>query len=131
MTIDRINPPQLARPNGFSHAVVGHGTVVVLAGQTAMDPTGQIVGDDIVDQFEQALANVIVALRAAGGTPDSLAGVTIYTTDIDDYRRHARQIGRVWHRLIGADYPAMAGIEVSRLWDVEARVEIQAIAIID
>lgn len=131
MTINRVNPANLAAPKGFSHAVVGHGTTVFLAGQTALNAEGTIVGDTIVEQFEQALANLLTALREAGGEPAQLASLTVYVTDMDDYRAHARDIGRVWQRLVGRDYPAMAGIGVARLWDKEALVEVQGFAIID
>jgi enamine deaminase RidA (YjgF/YER057c/UK114 family) len=131
MTVNRINPPDLAAPKGFSHAVVGHGTTVFLAGQTALNAEGTIVGDTIVEQFEQALTNLLTALREAGGEPAQLASLTVYLTDMDDYRANAREIGRVWQRLVGRDYPAMAGIGVARLWDREALVEVQGFAVID
>lgn len=130
MTIERVNPPELARPRGFSHAVVGTGTTVFLAGQTALDATGRIVGDDMVSQFDQALANLLTALTAAGGTPDQLADLTIYVTDMDAYQAGAAAIGEVWRRRIGRHYPAMAAIGVSRLWDVEAMVELQGTAVL-
>jgi enamine deaminase RidA (YjgF/YER057c/UK114 family) len=132
MTFDRINPPSLAAPRGFSHAVsTTRGRTVYLAGQTALDADGRIVGDDVVSQFEQALSNLLAALSAAGGNGSDLATVTIYIVDMDDYIARAREIGAVWRRLVGTDYPAMAGIGVSRLWDVEALVEVQGIAVID
>ena len=127
--IERINPPELARPAGFSHAVLAPGgRVVFLAGQTAMDAEGRIVGDGVVAQFERALGNLLTALRAAGGEPGHLATLTVYAVDLADYRAHAREIGAVWRRLVGTDYPAMAGIGVARLWDDEALVEVQGIA---
>ena len=126
----RVNPPTLAAPSGFSHAVVATGTTVHLAGQTALDPSGRIVGEDVVAQFEQALANLLAALEAAGGEPGHLVSMTVYIVDMDDYKAHAREIGRVWKRLVGSDYPAMAGIGVSRLWDVEALVEVQGTAVL-
>ena len=129
MTLERINPEALARPSGFAHAVRATGTVTVhLAGQTAMDAEGRIVGGGVVAQFEQALGNVLTALRAAGGGPEHLASMTIYIVDIEDYRAHAREIGQVWRRLAGTDYPATAGIGVARLWDDDALVELQGIA---
>ena len=132
MTFDRINPPGLATPRGFSHAVsTTRDRTVYLAGQTALDADGKIVGDDVVSQFEQALSNLLAALAAAGGSGSDLATVTIYIVDMDDYLAHAREIGAVWRRLVGTDYPAMAGIGVSRLWDVEALVEVQGIAVLE
>jgi enamine deaminase RidA (YjgF/YER057c/UK114 family) len=129
MSIERINPAELARPSGFAHAVRASNTVRVhLAGQTALNPAGEIVGDGIVEQFEQALSNLLTALAAAGGQPAHLASVTIYAVDLADYRRHAREIGAVWRRLAGTEYPAMAGIGVARLWDDAALVELQGVA---
>jgi len=129
--VKRINPSSLARPSGFSHAVIGSGTTVFLAGQTGMLPDGSIVTGGVVAQFEQALANLLTALSEAGGQPSQLASVTIYIVDMDDYRAHAREIGQVWKRLAGTDYPAMAGIGIDRLWDAEAVVELQGFAVLD
>lgn len=126
----RINPPSLAAPAGFSHAVVATGTTVFLAGQTGMLPSGEIVAGGVVPQFEQALSNLLEALASAGGSPGDLASLTIYIVDMDDYRTHAREIGAVWKGLVGTDYPAMAGIGISRLWDVEAVVEVQGFAVL-
>lgn len=129
MALERINPAELGRPSGFAHAVRATGsTRVYLAGQTALDSTGAIVGATIVEQFEQALSNLLTALAAAGGTAENLATVTIYLVDIADYRAHARELGAVWRRLAGTEYPAMAGIGISRLWDDEALVELQGVA---
>jgi enamine deaminase RidA (YjgF/YER057c/UK114 family) len=130
MSLEFVNPPELATPRGFSHAVVGRGRVVFLAGQTALDADGAIVGADVVEQFERALGNVLKALAAAGGSPEYLSSMTIYIVDMDDYRAHSRAIGQVWRRLVGNSYPAMAGIGVSRLWDAEALVEVQGYAVL-
>jgi enamine deaminase RidA (YjgF/YER057c/UK114 family) len=131
MTLERVNPPSLGKPSGFSHAVVATGgRLVFLAGQIAHDAEGAIVGDTVVAQFERALANLLEALRAAGGSPAHLTSLTIYAVDLDDYRAHGREIGLVWRRLAGGDYPAMAGIGVSRLWHPAALVEIQGYAVI-
>jgi enamine deaminase RidA (YjgF/YER057c/UK114 family) len=130
MTVESVNPPELGKPSGFSHAVVGTGRTVFLAGQTALDSDGRIVGGTVVEQFRKALANLLTALAAAGGEPRQLASLTIYIVDMDDYRAHAREIGAVWRELVGQSYPAMAGIGVSRLWDPEALVEVQGFAVI-
>jgi enamine deaminase RidA (YjgF/YER057c/UK114 family) len=128
--IERINPPELVRPSGFAHAVVATGRMVFLAGQTALDADGRIVPGGLVVQFERALQNLLVALRTAGGAPEHLAQLTIYIVDMDDYRARAREIGAVWQRLVGRQYPATAGIGVARLWDVEALVELQGSAVL-
>jgi enamine deaminase RidA (YjgF/YER057c/UK114 family) len=130
MALQRVNPPELGRPSGFSHAVVGEGRTVFLAGQTALDASGRIAGEGVVAQFERALGNLLTALHAAGGEPEHLASLTVYIVDMDDYRARAGDIGQVWKRLVGRDYPAMAGIGVSRLWDAEALVEVQGFAVL-
>jgi len=131
MTVRRINPPELAPPVGFSHAVVAEGsTIVLLAGQTALDGDGRIVGATIVEQFEKVLTNLLTALAAAGGTPDQLAKLTIFSVDPADYRAHARDIGAVWQRLVGRDYPAMTLVGVTRLWDDDALLEIEGTAVL-
>jgi enamine deaminase RidA (YjgF/YER057c/UK114 family) len=129
--IERVNPEGLARASGFSHAVVATGgRVVFLAGQTALTGDGVIEGATVVEQFERALANLLLALSEAGGTPGDLASLTVYAVDLADYRAHGRELGEVWRRLAGREYPAMAAIGVSSLWDPEALVEIQGYAVI-
>ncbi|MFH8439834.1 RidA family protein [Streptomyces sp. NPDC018026] len=131
MTAERVNPPQLSPPTGFSHAVVATGgRVVFLAGQTALDTDGKVTGDTLPAQFEQALTNLLTALRAAGGAPADLARVTVYATDVAAYRTHAAELGRTWRELAGRDYPAMAVVEVVRLWDERALVELDGFAVL-
>jgi enamine deaminase RidA (YjgF/YER057c/UK114 family) len=131
MTIEPVNPPDLGKPSGFSHAVVTTGgRLVFLAGQTAHDGSRAIVGDDVVVQFERALGNLLTALRAAGGGPEHLTSLTIYATDLAGYRARGKEIGAVWRRLAGPRYPAMAAVEVSKLWDAAALIEVQGFAVI-
>jgi enamine deaminase RidA (YjgF/YER057c/UK114 family) len=131
VSIERVNPSALAAPSGFAHAVIATGgRLVFLAGQTALDQSGAIVGDSIAEQFEQALVNLLTALAAAGGQPGDLASLTVYAVDLADYQVHGREIGAVWRRLAGRDYPAMAAIGVSRLWDPAALVEVQGYAVV-
>ena len=131
MTAERINPPELSPPTGFSHAVVATGSrVVFLAGQTALDADGKVVGESLPEQFEKALDNLLTALAAAGGTPSDLARVTVYATDVADYRTRAAELGGIWRRLAGRNYPAMAVVQVVRLWDEEALVELDGFAVL-
>ncbi|MER7573491.1 RidA family protein [Streptomyces sp. NPDC126514] len=131
MTAERVDPPELSPPAGFTHAVVATGSrLVFLAGQTALDADGKIQGDTLPEQFGKALGNLLTALRAAGGTPADLARVTVYATDLETYRGHARELGLIWRRLAGRDYPAMAVVEVVRLWDRQALVELDGFAVL-
>ena len=129
MNLERINPAELGAPSGFSHAVsVTSSRLVFLAGQLGTGRDGTIVSGGVVPQFEQALTNLLTALAAAGGGPGNLVSLTIYIVDVEDYRAHGREIGAAWRRLAGTDYPAMAGVGVTRLWVPGALVEIQGIA---
>jgi enamine deaminase RidA (YjgF/YER057c/UK114 family) len=135
MDAERINPAGLARPSGFSHAVSvagggAAGRMVFLAGQIGMDRDGKLADGGVVPQFEQALGNLLTALAAAGGQPSDLVSLTIYLTDVADYQAHGKEIGAVWRRLAGTEYPAMAGVGVARLWLPAALVEIQGVAVL-
>ncbi|MFF3887338.1 RidA family protein [Streptomyces sp. NPDC001914] len=131
MTVERVNPSELSPAAGFSHAVVATGSrVVFLAGQTALDVDGKVVGETLPAQFETALANLLTALRAAGGAPADLARVTVYATDVADYRAHGAELGGIWRRLAGRDYPAMAVVGAVRLWDEQALVELDGFAVL-
>ncbi|MGW7073866.1 RidA family protein [Streptomyces sp. NPDC054866] len=132
MPLNRLNPVDLSPPTGFSHAVTATGSrLVFLAGQTALDVEGKVTGTTLPEQFEQALTNLLTALRHAGGTPADLARVTVYATDVADYREQAPQLGRIWRKLVGRDYPAMAVIGAVRLWDEQCLVELDGVAVLD
>ncbi|MFI7243649.1 RidA family protein [Streptomyces qinglanensis] len=129
--LHRVNPAELAPPRGFSHAVTATGSrLVFLAGQTALDSAGRVAVHTLPDQFRTALGNLLAALAACGGTPADLARVTVYTTDVPEYRAHAAELGRIWRELAGRDYPAMAVIGAVRLWDEEARIELDGFAVL-
>lgn len=129
MRRETINPDTMARPSGFAHgAKVGE--TVWLAGQTALDKDMNIVPGGIVEQFRQAFGNVLATLAEAGGKPSDLVEVTIYLTDVDDYLAHGREIGEIWREMAGREYPAMAGIGITRLWQPEALIEIKGVAVI-
>ncbi|MFY9635840.1 MAG: RidA family protein [Cellulosimicrobium cellulans] len=124
-----VNPASLPKPSGFAHGMLA-GNTVFLGGQTALDKNMNIVPGGIVEQFTQAFSNVLTTLREAGGQPEDLVSVTIYLTDVDDYLANGREIGRLWREMAGSEYPALAGIGVTRLWQKEALIEIQGIAVI-
>ncbi|WP_171162477.1 RidA family protein [Streptomyces sp. I05A-00742] len=129
--LERLNPAELAPPRGFTHAVTAEGgRLVFLAGQTGTDGTGKVVEGGLVAQFDRALTNLLTALAATGGGPADLARVTVYTTDVAAYRASAGELGAVWRRLAGRDYPAMALIGAVRLWDEEAVVELDGLAVL-
>jgi enamine deaminase RidA (YjgF/YER057c/UK114 family) len=125
-----VNPPSLVRPSGFSHAtVVASGRSVYLGGQTGCDADGRYP-DGLVDQFDRAAGNVVAALEAAGGRPEHLVWMQIFTTDAAEYAAASKEIGEAYRRRFGNHYPAMALVEVSRLFDAEALVELVGIAVV-
>ncbi len=124
-----INPASLPKPSGYAHGMKA-GDTVYLGGQTALDKDMKIVPGGIVEQFKQAFSNVLATLVEAGGQPEDLVSVTIYLTDVNDYMANGREIGRLWREMAGTEYPAMAGIGISRLWQKEALIEIQGVAVI-
>jgi len=126
-----VNPPELMEPTGFSHAVVaGAGSTVYLAGQTAHGKDGSLPGPGLVEQFDAAAGNVVTALRAAGATPEQLVSMTMYVTDVAEYRSAVKELLPVWRKHFGRYYPAAALIGVSELVDPAAKVELVCTAVI-
>jgi len=126
-----LNPEGLPPPRGFSHAVIAApGRTVYLGGQTAHGPDGALRGETMAEQFDAAVANLVVALEAAGATPQDLVSLQIFVTDAHEYRSSLKQIGHVWRERIGRRFPAMALFEVKRLYEPESLVEIEGTAVV-
>jgi enamine deaminase RidA (YjgF/YER057c/UK114 family) len=124
------NPESLPRPRGFSHAVIAQaGRTVYLAGQTAQRSDGSVVAGTVADQFDVAAGNVVLALEGAGAHPHDLVSMQIFVTDIAEYLRLSKEIGGAYQRHFGRHYPAMALLEVKRLFDPAAKVELMCIAV--
>ena len=127
--IELFNPPALAPPVGFSHAAAA-GDLVVLGGQTGSDETGRIVAPgDLVAQFARAIRNVATALEAAGSGPRRAIKLTYFVTDVAAYRTGLKPIGAAYREVFGRHYPATSLFEVRGLFDPEALVEIECIAL--
>lgn len=125
-----VNPESLARPIGFSHGMKGSGDIVFVAGQVGWNREGRMVSDDLTLQFAQALENVLDVVWAAGGSPTSIARMTVYVTDKGEYVRKRQAIGEAWRKRMGKHYPAMALVEVKGLVEDDAKVEIEATAVL-
>jgi enamine deaminase RidA (YjgF/YER057c/UK114 family) len=124
-----VNPEPLVAPSGYSHALVAApGRTIYLAGQTAHVP-GEETPEDIVEQFDRAARKVVVALEAAGGRPEDLVSMQIFTTDLEDYLSKSRAIGDAYQRHFGKHYPAAALIEVRGLVG-GAKIELSSIAVV-
>lgn len=126
-----INPPGMAAPRGFSHGVVAQGRVLYVAGQIGWNEHGALAGPGFVEQFDRALANVLVVVRAAGGAAESVARLTIFVVDKAEYSAATSEVGDRYRALMGRHYPATTLVEVSSLLEPGARVEIEATAVLE
>jgi len=132
MTFKFINPPSLGQPRGYSNGVLtGGGNLLFVAGQIAWDENQSIVSDDFVAQFDRALANVVVVVTEAGGNAQQIARLVIYVTDKSQYVASRAKVGECYRAHLGKHFPAMALVEVKSLLDDKAKVEIEAIAVLD
>lgn len=122
--------PGWPAPRGYANGMTGEGRVLFVAGQIGWDASGAFAGDDLLAQFDQALANVVAVVEAAGGTATDVASMTIYVTDIEAYRTAGKQLGAIWRARLGRHYPAMALVAVAALVEPRAVVEIQAFAVL-
>jgi enamine deaminase RidA (YjgF/YER057c/UK114 family) len=127
-----INPESLGSPRGYSNGVLAPagGRLLFIAGQIAWDASQRIVSADFVEQFQQALANLLVVVREAGGTPSTVARLVVYVTDKNEYMARTVEVGERWRTLMGRHFPAMALVEVKSLLEPDAKVEIEGIAVL-
>ncbi len=124
-----LHPAGWPPPRGYSHGIEVTGRLVFVAGQIGWDAAGRFAGPDLVSQARQALANVVAVLREADLGPEHVVRLTWYVVDMDEYRAAARALGRAYREVMGRHYPPMAVVEVTRLVEPEARVEIEATAV--
>lgn len=127
-----INPPQLAEPRGFNHAIlVEGGRVLFLAGQDAADGDGNIVApDDLVAQFEQVLRNLQAVVEEAGGRMQDIVKLNIFVADREAYRANLKPLGAIFRSYFEGHYPAMALFEVNGFFREETLVELEGFAVI-
>lgn len=125
-----LQPPDWAKPRGYSNGVVASGRIVFIAGQVGWDAQQQFHVTDFVGQTRQALHNILAILAEAGGEPQHITRMVWYVVDKHEYMNCARELGAVYRELMGNHYPAMTAVEVSGLLEDAARVEIEAMAVI-
>jgi enamine deaminase RidA (YjgF/YER057c/UK114 family) len=132
MTYVHVDPEELGIPKGWTNGMLGPagGRILFIAGQDAAEPGGHVTTDDFVEQFDIALHKLLTVVRAAGGEVASVGRMMIYVTDLDAYRSLRSEIGRVYRSQMGKHFPAMALVEVTRLVDPRAKLEIEATAVL-
>ena len=130
LSIRRINPPELGTPPGYSQVVeVSAGRIIFIAGQTAVDRDGNVVGNnDFAAQAAQVFRNLDVALRASGCTAANLVKLTVFLTDMDNLASYREARNRFFATVTPPAAPAVTLVEVSKLYGPDFMIEIEAIA---
>jgi enamine deaminase RidA (YjgF/YER057c/UK114 family) len=126
-----LQPPGWARAKGFSNGIaVKSGTTVYIAGQVGWTGEGVWEARDFAGQFRQAIQNILAVLAEAGGRPEHMVRLTWYVLDKKEYLSSLKEVGAAYRELMGRNYPAMAVVQVSGLMEEQARLEIEATAVI-
>ncbi len=129
-TTHRILLPEgWPRPKGYAHGIAARGTTIFLGGQIGWDEKG-VFATGFVGQVRQALKNIVHLLAEAGTTPEAVARLTWFVTDLAAYNGNLKEIGGVYREVFGAHYPAMTLVQVMGLVEPDALVEIEATAVI-
>jgi enamine deaminase RidA (YjgF/YER057c/UK114 family) len=128
-----INPDSLGNPRGYSNGVLSeaNGRLLFIAGQIAWNRNQQITSNDFVEQFDQALSNVLAVVTEAGGTPENVTRLVIYVTDKAEYCARTREVGERYRKHMGKHFPAMVLVEVKGLLETGAMVEIEGTAVLN
>lgn len=129
MTQKILQPEGWPRPKGYANGIAAKGTQIFLSGQIGWNEKGVFLAD-FAAQVRQALRNIVRLLEEAGATPQSVVRLTWYVTDMDAYTGNLKEIGRAYREVFGAHYPTMTLVQVVRLVEAQALVEIEATAMI-
>jgi enamine deaminase RidA (YjgF/YER057c/UK114 family) len=125
-----LQPPGWARPKGFSNGIAAQGKLVFIAGQVGWTGRGEWRERSFAGQFRQALQNILEVLGEAKGRPEHIVRLTWYVLDKHEYRSSLKEVGAAYRELMGRHYPTMAVVQVSGLVEDQARLEIEAMAVI-
>jgi enamine deaminase RidA (YjgF/YER057c/UK114 family) len=130
MSMQILQPPGWARARGFSNGIAAQGRLVFIAGQVGWTGEGKWQARDFAGQFRQALENIIAVLKEADGKPEHIVRLTWYVLDKQEYLAALKAVGQAYRELMGRHYPTMAVVQVSGLVEPEARLEIEATAVV-
>ena len=125
-----LHPAGWTAPIGYANGIAASGTLVFVAGQVGWDAGQVFRSEDLVEQFAQALENVLAVLAEAGGRPEHICRMTAYCCDKPGYLAARGELGRIWKARMGRHYPAMSMIFVSDLLDAPGKIELEATAVI-
>jgi enamine deaminase RidA (YjgF/YER057c/UK114 family) len=130
MRAKTLQPAEWPRPKGYANGVAARGQMIFISGQIGWDADGQFHSDNLTEQVQQALRNIVRVLKEAHAEPQHLVRLTWYVLSRDAYLREAREIGAAYREIFGKHFPAMSVVEVQRLVEQRALVEIEATAVI-
>ncbi len=125
-----LHPEGWKPAKGYANGVVAEGRLVVLGGQIGWNAEQEFESDDFIEQFRQTLRNIVVLLAEAGGGPEHLVRLTWFITDRDAYLASQKEMGQVYREVIGRHFPAMSVVQVVKLVEERALVEIEATAVL-
>ena len=123
-------PPGWPRPKGYANGISATGRLIVTAGVVGWDANEHFVSNTLAGQFAQVLRIILEIIAQDGAGPEHLVRLTCYVTSIDEYLASLKEIGMAWKEIIGPHYPAMALVEIVRLVEPAAKVEIEATAVV-
>jgi enamine deaminase RidA (YjgF/YER057c/UK114 family) len=125
-----LQPPDWARAKGFSNGIATSGKLVFIAGQVGWTGQGEWKEKSFAGQFRQTIQNILDVLAQARGKPEHIVRLTWYVLDRDEYLASLKEVGAAYRELMGKHYPTMAVVQVSGLVERNARLEIEATAVI-
>jgi enamine deaminase RidA (YjgF/YER057c/UK114 family) len=125
-----LHPANWKAAKGYSNGIVADGRVVYLGGQVGWTGDQVFEAKDLVGQTRQTLQNIVDVLKEAGGRPEHIVKLTWYITDKQEYIANVREIGAAYRDVLGKHFPSMAMVQVVALMEDEARVEIEATAVL-
>jgi enamine deaminase RidA (YjgF/YER057c/UK114 family) len=125
-----LQPPGWPRPRGYANGIAADGRLVFVAGQIGWDQRGAFPASDLPGQVRQALRNVVAVLAEAGARPEHVARMTWYVTDRDAYVADPAALGAAYRDVMGHHFPAMSVVQVGALVEPQAKVEIEATAVV-
>ena len=130
MSTKTLQPAEWARPKGYANGMAARGQMLFISGQIGWDAQGRFSSDNLTEQVKQALRNIVRVLQEGRAEPRHLVRLTWYVLSRDAYLREAREIGAAYREVLGRHFPAMSVVEVQRLVEQRALVEIEATAVI-
>ena len=128
--LQRLQPLNWAEPKGYANGIAARGTLIFVGGQIGWNAQQQFETDDFIVQCEQTLRNILAVLQAANASPQHMVRMTWYVVDRNEYSARLKELGIVYRKILGKNFPAMTCVEVSGLMEARAKVEIEVTAVL-